>query len=1276
VNSDGAQSSELSRANPLTVSATLTLDGNPVEGARVVFQNDQVSTMDPESGAVLTNAQGVAEVTITATAVAGAGQITASFSDGGSATKTLNFTSAGDGGDDPSNPYMITMTSVNSDGAQSSELSRANPLTVSATLTLDGNPVEGARVVFQNDQVSTMDPESGAVLTNAQGVAEVTITATAVAGAGQITASFSDGGSATKTLNFTSAGDGVVTNPYEVSLTAVDLNGQASNSVGRNSPLLLTAELTFEGTPLVNERLQFQVDDYGTLEPASGSVLTDQQGRAQVTLQATELVGAGRVTVNYSESQGNASQHFNFISEGSTSELFIALTSKNEQGEDSRELSTGTPLVVSAVLTKDGTPQANKIITFESDEFANLIPSSGRVLTDAQGIAQITMQVTSLAGAGQLIARYAEAGESAAQILNFSSLGDDKDNEIVIETNIIVDCPAGWESTRDQAQLDPVNAGCRVVNQINSNDNADIFVKVTSNQSTDGVAASLIRAETTLGAIQPATGTAITDDFGIALLKLQPGNQGGAGRVTVTSLDYDNTQDSLNFAVGVSQLSVDIKNGLELDPNDPNTGYVPLQAGGSTVIVVTLTDQDNQPITSSLDVEFSSFCSNQTPALAELDESVSTSNGTAKSTYIAKGCQGEDTISVTVVNGSQTITRTTTIEVETAQAQAIQFLPEEQGFERFIALPPGEGGIPTQSVLSFKLLDEDNRSISGARVDFKLSDDQGVASLTQVSGNTNSSGIVRTTVKSGVVPGPLVVTACLIPQSVIDTQGNNVTCWPEIASKCQADPNSDPRCPTDGSSLYVIPLGEQVYSVSSQLILSSGVTDQDSFSLSAGVFNPNALYYDGETVNLTLRFGDQFNQFSADGVAATILAEAGAVGSIDSTDTYECRTDNASCTVVWRSQGDRPFYGYEWGNRIGDIDGNPATHEGVAPRLSASLATEAERQSNTNWNCDPYFGKPAPCIGGMFRQKNASTADSVAEALRRVVMGGRVSILAYVKGQESFRDEESTLDGDGNVVTARRNGQFDVGEYRPEFDLTEAFIDTNENGRFDKKDCDSNADPDPCSPLGSATGGHDDVWIDSNNNGLFDFDIDGDGNYEGDGLYNGLLCSEAALAAGECSRELVNVFRKMELVMSGDDTFVRFAVAANDCSSTTALTLETSGSTGWCDVSVVDFSDPTNRAPVEVYVYLSDEFGNYPPAGTEIAVSTTNGEIDGGSVSATVPSSNSDRPFAFSFTIKPETSPNDSTSGQISLRVTYPERGSEDAKVIVLEPKVRVLDAG
>ncbi|WP_371374634.1 hypothetical protein [Pseudoalteromonas sp. DY56-GL79] len=962
--------------------------------------------------------------------------------------------------------------------------------------------------------------------------------------------------------------------------------------------------------------------------------------------------------------------------DGSDGTYAITLSGADTSGNSTNTLSSLSPLVITATLTKDGSPLANSRVVFESDEFATMEPSSGSVLTNTEGKASITLKVTATVGAGRITATYTQGDNSATRSFDFTSQGGGDDGNVTasakLEVMLLSKCPAGWDDSRNQAMIDPIAAGCTRVNQVSSNETADVFIKMTSSQTGDAIANALISAETTLGAILPSTGTALTDSFGIAILKFQPGNQGGAGTITVNSPDYVDVTQAINFNVGVAQLNVTIDNGLV----DSNGVQQKLSAGGSTVITVTLKDQNGALINSAVEVAFSSACSVATPALAELDETVNTSNGIARSTYRAKGCQGEDRISVTIQNGSSPINQETIIEVDSALAQAVQFLPEEDGFNQFIALPPGEGGLPTQSVVSFKLVDEDNLAIPRARVDFRLSDEQGLASLTQITGNTNANGIVRTTVKSGIVPGPLVVSACYIPEEsyVNLPEGDAITCWTDIANACNdADAsNDDARCPS--GVMHTIPLSEQIFGVSSGLILSSGVTDQDTFDASPVTFNTNSLNYNGVTTNITLFFGDQFNQFNADGVAATVIAEAGAIGSTESEDTYDCRTNNAACTVVWRSQGDRPFYEYRWGNRIGDIDGNANTFEAVAPRLAATLSN-TQKQSSANWNCDPYFGNAAPCINGMLRQKDASSNDGATTALRRIVMGGRVSVLAFVKGQENFRDEQSS----GGVE--RRNGRFDIGEYRQEFDLTEAFLDTNENGRFDKENCDSAANTGPCSPTGTVNGGHDDWWMDSNNNGRFDFDIDGNNIYEGDGKYNGLLCSEAAEAAGECTKELVNVYRQFELIMSGDNAFVRFTVPAalagsNTCPSGNGLVLEPSGVDGVCDLASVDFTAAGSPSAVPITIYFTDEFGNPLPAGTEVEISTNNGELTSGSVSGTLGNYTSDKPNFFNVTLAREAEPNNKLSGVLGIKFTFPALGDDDDERKTQSIGISVTDAG
>ena len=1084
------------------------------------------------------------------------------------------------------------------------------------------------------------------------------------------------GGSIEKESNNLGGGDSGGNGIYTLSLTAaVSKDGEltSSTTLSPDAPLIVIAKLKKDGEPLSNGSISFSVGDIASMSPSDGEVVTDANGEAKVTLTPTSLVGQGTITANYTLGEQTLESQLLFTSEG---RLQLTLSSVNSVTQQpSNTITAAEPLSVIASLKKDGVALANSLVLFETGQFASMEPSSGSVLTNSEGMATINLKVTSAVGAGQVTATYLEGDITTSATLNYQSLGGgDNDNGTAsakLDTMLLVDCPSGWDSNREQAEIDPIAEGCSQVNQVSSNETAEIFIKLSSSQTSDGIANALIAAQTTLGNILPSTGTALTDNFGIAILKFQPGNQGGAGTISISSPDYADVTDSVNFNIGVAQLNVAIDNGLV----DSNGVQRSLSAGGSTVITVTLTDEEGNLINSALEVAFSSSCSQAEPALAELDEMVTTSNGIARSTYRAKGCQGEDRISVTIQNGSSPINEETTIVVDSAQAQSLQFLPEEDGFVSFIALPPGEGGALTQSVVSFKLVDEDNLAIPRARVDFRLSDEQGLASLTQLTGNTNADGVIRTTVQSGVVPGPLVVGACYIPESEIPAEGDEfkeVTCWNDVAETCNdTDPdNDDVRCP-DGK-MKLIPLSEQIFSVSSQLILSSGVTDQDTFDAAPDIINSNSYNYSGVTTNITLFFGDQFNHFNADGVAATVIAEFGAIGSLDSSDTYDCRTNKATCSVVWRSQGERPFSDPKWGNRINDIP----------PRVRANLTgNETDEELDEKRNCNLYFDRPAPCIEGLKRQKNAPSTGTDPDADERVVMGGRVGILAFVKGQESHRDEESS---DG---VQRRNGLFDVGEYRQEFDLTEAILDTNENGRFDKEDCDASPTTGPCTPVNTKNGGHDDWWIDANNNGIFDYDANNDG-VPGDGKYNGLLCSQEALEQGQCNRELVNVYRNFELIMSQDDAYVRFAVKKDEAkdmgldegelrscqdvvddpdsnTSVTLLELEESDTGDFCDIKSINLEDTGNDndvSQVRVYMFISDINGNPLPAGTEVEISTTNGELASGSISSSVGNTNTDKPLEYSVLLVRETEPNNKKVGELSIKFTYPAIGDDDER--------------
>ena len=126
---------------------------------------------------------------------------------------------------------------------------------------------------------------------------------------------------------------------------------------------------------------------------------------------------------------------------------------------------------------------------------------------------------------------------------------------------------------------------------------------------------------------------------------------------------------------------------------------------------------------------------------------------------------------------------------------------------------------------------------------------------------TDATGQVQTVVQSGTVATPVRVTATV----------QNVT--PTISTQ------------------------------SSQLIVSTGIPQQNSFSLSVACQNVEAWAIDGVQVSVTARLSDRFNNPVPDGTAVSFHTEGGQVAASCQTVTTN---GNSGCSVNWTSQNPRP----------------------------------------------------------------------------------------------------------------------------------------------------------------------------------------------------------------------------------------------------------------------------------------------------------------------------------------------------------------------------------
>jgi hypothetical protein len=276
-----------------------------------------------------------------------------------------------------------------------------------------------------------------------------------------------------------------------------------------------------------------------------------------------------------------------------------------------------------------------------------------------------------------------------------------------------------------------------------------------------------------------------------------------------------------------------------------------LAAGGQTTISATLADADGNLYQEEASVAFNTDCFST--GLASIETPVTTTGGVVTTTYVAEGCSGTDAIrATTTVNGETTVA-----------TGSIAVLPAEVGSLEFVSAEPSTiglrgVGLTEVSRVTFRVLDQNGNPVTQRTVNFSLSTNVGGAKIpdgaeTAVS---DSNGLVGTDVKSGTIPTAVRVIASLESDSLISSQSDS-------------------------------------------LVISTGVSDQNSMSLATESFNPEAWGTDGVEVTLTVHAADHFNNPVPDGSSVYFTTEGGQIQS-------QCQIADGRCSVVWTSSNPRP----------------------------------------------------------------------------------------------------------------------------------------------------------------------------------------------------------------------------------------------------------------------------------------------------------------------------------------------------------------------------------
>lgn len=414
---------------------------------------------------------------------------------------------------------------------------------------------------------------------------------------------------------------------------------------------------------------------------------------------------------------------------------------------------------------------------------------------------------------------------------------------------------------------------------------------------------------------------------------------------------------------------------------------------------------------------------------AAIEISPSTQTGAGEIT--ASVDYGGESISVsTGFTISNQITTTPQPVATSAELGSIEFVAATPDF--IVLQGTGGTGRSETSVVTFQVKGTDGSPMVAQDVDFMLNTEIGGLSLASATAKTNADGKVSTVVRAGTIPSSVRVTA-----TVSGTSSTGAT----ISINTQSD----------------------------MLTLSTGIADQNSFSLSLSKFNPEAWDYDGEEVDITARLADHYNNVVPDGTTVYFTTEGGAIQP-------SCQTQDGACSVKWRSQNPRPknhrvtilatavgnesFVDKDSNGQYTNTDGEP-----YADSNDNNIADEPFNDANINGVFDEPFtdvanerydyGEPFIDAGNGSYDVGEFYVDSNHD-------GNYDAGEPFVDRGNGVRDTgESYTDINGNaafdageVFTDQKNGVYDYGEMftdigNGKFDTGESFTDTNVNGIYD-----------------------------------------------------------------------------------------------------------------------------------------------------------------------------------------------------------------------------------
>ncbi len=525
---------DLSATNDITISASLVLNssGAAVVGKLITFTlNDpSIAVFDPVVGTAITDASGIATITVKVTDVAGGVEVTATAvgSDSDTGSASIGFTSAGDGvkiveGEPQAASIRLFASSqqLASSGAQSIELS-------AIAKDNNNNLLEGVTINFASDSGAL-----GKVLDASGSSSNVT------GSDGKVAMKLSTQDEPSNRVILVTVTSGDITDSLEIEVvgTTVTLTGSSSLALDDETSYIVNV-LDSDGNGVAKTEVAISASKVDEITIPT-SVTTDSEGQA--TVKVTGTVG-GTNSIIVTALGATASQD---VSVQADSFLFTSFSNGINTVNPSN-----TPIVPDVSLAQT----ASITLTWMRE---NAVVSDGKSVsfTTTRGIINVNSATTV---DGEVTATLTSTDAGTALVTFVGS--DVVDGEAVELTNQLE-----FEFFADTAATIKAQASPNSIGPNKQTSTVSVIVKDVNGNLVKNKRIKFVLEDVSGGSIFPAT--AVTDSSGSASTIYTSNNTSAKDAVSITAVVEDTPAitDTVNLTVSNRELFISLGTGNELE---------------------------------------------------------------------------------------------------------------------------------------------------------------------------------------------------------------------------------------------------------------------------------------------------------------------------------------------------------------------------------------------------------------------------------------------------------------------------------------------------------------------------------------------------------------------------------------------------------------------------------------------------------------------------------------------------------------------------------------